>query len=84
MALTRRTQTARKMLVVMNITVPEAAAFVGCSYEHLANAVKGRARPNADVRARLPILLGLPIQALFESENLEGEYTGARRRGVKK
>lgn len=80
MALTKRRQPVRRMLVVRDITIPEAAEFVGCPRAHLTNAMLGRCHPSAEVRARLPILIGLPLEALFEGELLAGEYTGRRGR----
>ncbi|WP_144800880.1 hypothetical protein [Curtobacterium sp. BH-2-1-1] len=80
MSLTRRRQSARRMLVVREITVVDAATFIGCSRSHLVNALRGRTHPNADVRAKLPELLGLPIEALFDEELLATDYAGPRGR----
>jgi transcriptional regulator with XRE-family HTH domain len=77
-ALTHRRQPARRLLVSRDLTTREAADFIGCTTAHLANVLRGRAYPSVEVRAQLPVLLGLPIQVLFEQELLDGEYTGRR------
>lgn len=41
MSLTRRRRPARRILVVREITVVEAAGFIGCTQSHLVNALRG-------------------------------------------
>ena len=84
MALTRRRQPAKRFLVVNEITQREAAEFIGCRVNHLRNALNGRSHPNESVREKLPILVGMPLEVLFEAEVLQDDYTGPRGRWAKR
>ena len=84
MALTRRRQPAKRFLVVHEISQREAAEFIGCRINHLRNALNGRSHPNESVRERLPILVGMPLEVLFDPEVLEDDYTGPRGRRAAK
>ena len=84
MALTFKRQPARKMLIVRDLTTQEAADFIGCTKAHLGNALRGRAHPSNLVRERLPLLIGLPLEALFDEATLAGEYTMPRGRRASK
>jgi hypothetical protein len=53
-----------------------AAAEIDVDFTHFANAIAGRSRPSQAIRDRLPELLGVPLEDLFEPEMLAGPYMG--------
>lgn len=45
---------------------------------HLVNVMMGCAHPSTELRERLPVVLGKPIEELLSAESLAKPYTGPR------
>ena len=63
-------QPIQGILRARQISVADAALQIAVRQTHLYNAITGRIHPNAEVRDRLPKLLGLPINQLFTHDAL--------------
>jgi len=57
-------------------TIAGVARKVPVSSQQLKNAVHGRTPPSPLLRARLPEILGRPLEALFTDEALKTQYLG--------
>jgi hypothetical protein len=51
-------------------TVSGAARVIGVPDHELRNALNGRYRPSRAIRERLPLMVGVPITALFSADML--------------
>ncbi len=48
------------------LNLSKVAQQAGVSYLHVRQAARGCARPNLQLRAKLPEILGVPLEELFE------------------
>lgn len=74
----RRRQPARDHLAKQRWSINKAADEIGVPRGHLHNVVFGTCGLSDEVRERLPELLNLPLEELFESDVLTRPYTGHR------
>lgn len=74
----RGIQAARAVLRAQRYTTRQAAEAIGVDHGHLARAVSGRVRPSNEIRERLPELLGVPLEELFDSASLALPYEAHR------
>lgn len=71
-----RVQPARQHLSDQRWSIAKAAAKIGVPEGHLRCAIYGVAAPNDVVRAKLPDLLGVPLDELFDAELLARRWSG--------
>jgi hypothetical protein len=55
---------------------PAAAEKIGVHPIHFACAVTGRVRPCRAIRKRLPLLLGVPLEDLFNPDRIDKPFLG--------
>lgn len=72
-------QPVRRLLDERGLTISEAALAIGVTFAKLQAPVTGRSRPSDEVRAKLPALLGVPLEDLFSAESLEPFNTMRKR-----
>ncbi len=68
--LPRTEQPAYAVIRATGRSLSKIADEAGVPYLHLRQACRGLARPSQRVRERLPVVLGLPIEELFEPASL--------------
>jgi transcriptional regulator with XRE-family HTH domain len=64
------TQAGHRILLIQGRTITGTARYLGVNQAHLYQALAGRCRPNAELRAKLPELLGVPLDELFTEDAL--------------
>lgn len=74
------TQPARDVLAERGLPIAEVALQLGCRYSQLYNCLQGYSLPTPRVRERLPQLLGVPLESLFDAEVLEKPFSVERSR----
>lgn len=72
-------QPAKQILRERYITLPDAARRIDVLPGHLRGVLNGHVSPSPSVRERLPELLGLALDELFDADLLAREWTGPRR-----
>ncbi|MDN5744098.1 MAG: hypothetical protein L0H31_03135 [Nocardioidaceae bacterium] len=79
-----RPQRACEALRTNPYTTCQAAEAIGIDHIHLGNNITGIVRPCPEVRERLPQLLAVPLEDLFDAELLSKPYDSSRipREGV--
>lgn len=77
-----RPQPARALLRDQRYTTRQAAVAIDVEPGHLASVLAGHIRPHPVVRERLPELLGVPLEDLFDADRIDKPYfeTGPVRR----
>ena len=65
------TQPGHQILVSQGRTISGVARVLNIAQAHLHQALSGRVRPNHEVRRRLPDLLGVPLDELFNEDALQ-------------
>ncbi len=68
--LSRTEQPVYAAMRASGLSMSKVAEAAGVPYIHLRQAAKGFTRPNLRLRAKLPEILGRPIEALFEPASL--------------
>lgn len=61
-------------------TIPQIAEIIGENPSHLGSALRGRAYPSELIRDTLPVVLGVPLEQLFNPDRLHMPYGGPRGR----
>lgn len=79
MASTTHPQPVRRALILADMSVTQAAEKIGVTWSHLYATVIGRTTPSEVVRQRLPELLGIPLEELYDADLLARTYAGPRR-----
>lgn len=72
-------QPIRDVLREQGRTIPGTARAADVDLGQLARAVQGRCRPSADVLAKVPPLLGVPAERLFNADSLAFPHKPPRR-----
>jgi hypothetical protein len=55
------------------------AQAINVPYIHLRNVLYGAVVPSPEIRGRLPLLLGVPIEELFDADVLKREFAASHR-----
>lgn len=71
-------QPARAALQAQRYTTRQAADAMGVDHGLLARAVAGKVRPSDEIRERLPKLLSVPLEDLFDEVMLARPYEAHR------
>ena len=64
-------QPGRAVLLRQGCTITGTARVIGVQPSHLSQALRGRIKPNVRVRRQLPVLLGVPLDELFDEAMLK-------------
>jgi transcriptional regulator with XRE-family HTH domain len=69
-------QPARAVMRTQKVTTRQLAERIRVDEGHLTNVLRGRVRPCAALRQRMPLELGVPIEQLLTADAMQKPFAG--------